>query len=95
MSKYIKIPIDQINSGPVDMETYNKSESFIHVFKCRNKECRLEFVVFSWQKEWVDKYKPYCPECGQQDAVYLRQRFVKRKICEIVGDPDLGSEGLQ
>jgi hypothetical protein len=36
MNKIKKIPIDQIeiNSGKIDMETYEKSESYIYIFKC-------------------------------------------------------------
>jgi DNA segregation ATPase FtsK/SpoIIIE, S-DNA-T family len=46
--KIVQIPIDKINIGETDMETYDKSESYIHVFKCQNEECRLEFMVLSW-----------------------------------------------
>ena len=91
-SKIIKIPIEKINIGETDMETYLKSESYIHIFKCTNQKCRLEFMVLSWAEDWGEKHKPFCPECGLQNSVYLRQKFIKRKIHEIVGDPHLGEE---
>jgi hypothetical protein len=72
------------------METYAKSESYLHAFKCKNKECRLEFIVLSWKKDWPETHGPFCPECGTQDTVCLRSSFVHRKIWEIVGDPNLG-----
>lgn len=91
-NKIFEVPIDKINVGKVDMETYNSSESYIHIFKCKNRECRLEFMVLSWSEKWPEKFVPYCPECGHQNSINLRQRFVPRRIYEIVSDPYLGQE---
>jgi hypothetical protein len=88
----LQIPIDKINIGETDMETYDKSESYIHVFKCQNEECRLEFIVLSWLENWHEQFNPHCPECGTQNSIHLRHRFVKRKIWEIVNDPKLGQD---
>jgi len=94
MDEIRKIPISQINIGKTNMEMYNKSESYIHIFKCSNQECRLEYSVFSWLDDWNKKFNPYCPECGTQDSFCLRQRFVKRKIWEIASDPNLGASNI-
>jgi len=90
--KIIKIPVSKIDTSNVDMEVYNRSESYIHIFKCCNQKCRLEFMVLSWRKDWREKFTPYCPECGKQDSIHLRQRFLNRRIWEIVEDADLGQE---
>ncbi len=87
-----KIPLSKIEFGDVDLETYNKSESYIHVYKCMKSECRLEFIVFSWQEDWSENHKSFCPECGGRESMKLFTRFVNRKIWEIVSDPDLGQE---
>jgi hypothetical protein len=85
-----KIPADEINVGDVDMETYNKSESYAHIFKCR--KCRLEFSVFSWKENWGEEFKPYCPECGIQDCSYLKKHSINKHIHEIVYSSKLGLE---
>ncbi len=89
----ISVPIDQIKiRGTLDMETYDKSESYIHIFKCQDEKCFLEYAVFSWKSTWADEFIPHCPECGGQESAYLRNVFVKRKIYEIVHCPKLGQE---
>ena len=41
-------------------------------------------MVLSWKKDWPLKYKPYCPECGQQKASNLRSVSTDKKIYEVV-----------
>jgi hypothetical protein len=87
------ISIDQIqldDEVELDMETFAKGASFIHVFKCQVTKCRLEFAVFSWKKDWPELFKAHCPECGSQDSWRMLTRAVARPIYEIVNDPALG-----
>ena len=89
--KTITVPIDDIK---VDEVRYKKSkDSFddflsstahLHFFKCQDEKCLLEFMVLSWKPDWSDKYKAYCPECGQQKASLLRSVGTDKKIYEVV-----------
>jgi len=87
------IPIEKLQLDPeveLDMTTFSKSASFIHIFKCQTSKCRLEFAVFSWKQHWPEQFQAHCPECGTQNIYYMRTRSVPRAICEIVHDPRLG-----
>ena len=75
-----------------DIEKYNRSLSYVHIFKCLDQECKLEFAIFSWEIDWPERYKPFCPECGKQNAFNLRSVERKRKIHEIVYSENLGNE---
>lgn len=91
--KTISIDQLQLDDGvELDMETFAKGESFIHVFKCRTTKCRLEFAVFSWKEDWPERFKAHCPECGSQDTYHLWTRAVARPIYEIVNDRTLGQQ---
>lgn len=74
------------------MEKFNKSESYIHIFKCQHEPCRLEFAIFSWHEDWTKKFKPFCPECGRQEAAFLRTATSDKPICVIVYSDKLGKE---
>ncbi len=75
-----------------DIEKYNKSISYIHIYKCVDQKCKLEFAIFSWEVDWPEKFRPFCPECGKQNAFNLRSIERKRKISEIVYSENLGNE---
>ncbi len=94
-NKIVEINIKDIDMPVLseeDIEKYNRSISYIHIFKCRSNECGLEFAVFSWEIDWGEKFKPYCPECGQQIFVHLRTVKRNRKIHEMVFSENLGNE---
>ncbi len=75
-----------------DIEKYNRSISYIHIFKCLAQGCGLEFAIFSWEIDWPERFRPFCPECGKQNAVNLRSTERKRKIFEMVYSENLGKE---
>ena len=73
------------------MET-KEPNTYIYVFKCQVQECRLEFAVFSWHKDWREKFNPFCPECGKQEAAFLRIATSEKPVCVIVYSDKLGNE---
>ncbi len=66
------------------LNSYLHGRAHLYFFKCQVKECRLEFMVLSWASKWPLEHKPYCPECGQQKAAFLRFVFTDEQICEVV-----------
>jgi rRNA maturation endonuclease Nob1 len=64
-----------------------ESQSYVYCFKC--KACSLEFSVYSWKEDWLDKNKAFCPECGEQKAISLAKKVSKRLISELVYDKNI------
>lgn len=64
-----------------------KPHSYIYYFKC--KPCLLEFVVFSWEADWMDKFKPFCPECGKQEISPVGRSFSDKPIFELKYDENI------
>ena len=58
--------------GPVMLA--DREGVFIHSFKCR--ECRLEFMVFSWLPNRHRVGVTFCPECGRQTPMLHRRATV-------------------
>jgi rRNA maturation endonuclease Nob1 len=58
--------------------------TYIYHFKCR--ACQLEFALYSWENDWADKNKPFCPECGKQDTFFQIKKTSQRMISNLVYD---------
>ena len=56
--------------------------SYVYYFKCQ--ACYLEFSFFSWKSDWVDKNKPFCPECGKQKATFLVKKISEKPIFSLM-----------
>lgn len=61
-----------------------KFYSYIYYFKCQT--CYLEFSIFSWEDDWSEKNKPFCPECSKQEASLLVRKISERAIFALVYD---------
>lgn len=68
----------------------SKYHSYINFFKCR--ACTLEFALFSWENDWVEKHKPFCPECGKDDLFFIRVVSSDKTISSITYDEHWGEE---
>jgi rubrerythrin len=44
-----------------EISTEEHIKTYLHKFRCSN--CRLHFIVYSWNKEFPPAY---CPECGKR-----------------------------
>jgi hypothetical protein len=66
------------------MEKEDKGISYLYYFKCQNQNCRLEFSVLSWDENWPNQYKPFCPECGHKEASLLVKKTSDRPIYALV-----------
>lgn len=68
----------------------NERKSYIYYFKCR--PCQLEFVIFSWESDWSQKFSLFCPECGKQETAFLRVATSDKVISSIVYSDKLGQK---
>ena len=79
---------DQFMSDIIRKSTENKElSSFIYHFKCQ--ACRLEFVVFSWEANWTDRFTPSCPECRKQEAALLYKKSSDKPILKLQYDENI------
>ncbi len=69
---------------------YQNSETHINIFKCQL--CRMEFAIFSWKNNWTEVFKPFCPECGKQNSIFLKKSISDKPICVIVNKGTLEKE---
>lgn len=59
-------------------------ESGHYQYKLKCLSCYLHFIILSWNPNWSEKRKVYCPECGQNNVLIFGKVKVQKAIFEEV-----------